>query len=534
LRSGQSLGVGEFADLIPFADWAAQAGLRLIQILPINDTTTNHTWTDSYPYSAISVFALHPLYLRLSALPYPMPADFEAAVTAARLALNPLPAVDYEAVMTAKLGFTRRIYDRHRAAILADPGFRGFVREHGTWVMPYAAFCLLRDRFGTADFSRGGEWGGLDADRLAALADEAGGDWPELAYHVWLQYELDRQLAAAVGHLHELGIVLKGDLPIGVDRRSVDVWIQPQLFNLDAQTGAPPDSFSIKGQNWGFPTYAWEVMKRDGYAWWQARFAHLGRYFDAFRIDHILGFFRIWQVPADQVEGIMGRFDPALPVHLDELMERGIPFDLNRYCRPYLRDHSLAERFGGEVERAKREFLEPCGFDHWKLRDEVATQRRIVERLAPETAPDAPGRVRAEALRDALLDCASEVLLFEVEGSNGTLFHPRCLLQLTRSYQELDGDVKWRLDELYDSYFYHRQEGFWQARGLEKLPAMRRASAMLLCGEDLGMVPGCVPGVMHELGIPSPDLQPMPKAPGFEFLHPAASPLHERREPVHP
>jgi 4-alpha-glucanotransferase len=524
LRSGDSLGVGEFADLKPLADWAARTGLRMIQILPINDTTSCHDWTDSYPYSAISVFALHPLYLRLDALPYPMPAAFGEELAAARAALNPLPAVDYEAVMKAKLRLSRTIYQKHCATILADAGFRAFVAEHREWLLPYGAFCLLRDRHGTADFTRWGDQALYQAETTAALTDERGADWPQLAYHLWLQYELDRQLADAVDHLHQHGLVLKGDLPIGINRLSADAWAQPHLFKLDAQAGAPPDAFATKGQNWGFPTYDWAVMKQDGYAWWRTRFAHLSRYFDAFRIDHILGFFRIWQVPSEQVEGIMGWFDPALPIHLDELRGRGIPFHFNRYCRPYIRDHSLAGRFGSEVERACREFLEPCGSDCWKLRDEVDTQRKIAARLAEETAPEAPQRQRALALREALWDCASEVLFFEVPGSGGTQFHPRCMMQLTRSYQELDGDTRHRLGALYGDYFYSRQEDFWQARGLEKLPAMRRASAMLLCGEDLGMVPHCVPGVMRELGILSLDIQRMPKDPQTPFFHPADAP----------
>jgi 4-alpha-glucanotransferase len=524
LRSAAGLGVGEFADLKPLADWAAVTGLRMIQILPVNDTTAAHAWTDSYPYSAISVFALHPLYLRLDELPYPMPREFAAELAAAREALNPLPEVDYEAVMRSKRQLTRQVYDRHQATLLADPGFRRFYRANRSWLVPYAAFCFLRDREQTADFSRWGEWAAYDPERVGALADESGAEWPELGYHLWLQFELDRQLAAAVRHLRERGIVLKGDLPIGINRQSVDAWMQPRLFNLESQAGAPPDAFSLKGQNWGFPTYDWEAMKADGYAWWRARFAHLSRYFGAFRIDHILGFFRIWQIPNEQVEGIMGWFEPALPIHVDELRSRGIPFDFNRFCRPYIREHSLVDRFGAEVDRVRHEYLEPCGFGYWKLRDGVATQRRIVEVMAAATAPGAPERERYLAIRQALMDCVSEVLLIEVPGSQGTWFHPRCLLHLTQSYQELDDDVKWRLSALHDDYFYRRQEDFWEARGYEKLPAMRQASPMLLCGEDLGMVPACVPGVMAQLGILSLDIQRMPKNPQTAFFNPAEAP----------
>jgi 4-alpha-glucanotransferase len=524
LRSAAGLGVGEFADLKTLADWAQATGLRLIQVLPVNDTTAAHDWTDSYPYSGISGFALHPLYLRLDDLSYPLPPALATQLTAARQRLNPLPDVDYEAVTEMKRRLTREIYQHHQAAVLTDDGIHKFLKVNRDWLLPYAVFCLLRDVHHTADFSRWGEWATCDRTRVDGLLDKAGPQWPDIFYHVWLQYELDRQLLDAARHLHDRGIALKGDLPIGVDRHSVDAWWQPHLFNLTAQAGAPPDAFALKGQNWGFPTYNWAAMQADGYAWWRARFAQLSRYFDAYRIDHILGFFRIWQIPHDQVEGIMGWFEPAIPVTLDELHARGICFDINRFCRPYIREHSLVERFGEQAGLVKDTYLEPCGYDYWKLREEVATQRRIVEVFHALTAVGSPQRDRDADIRDALLDCASEVLLLEAPNSNGSLFHPRCMLQTTRSYQELDEDVKWRLDDLYHDYFHRRQESFWQACGYEKLPLLRAASPMLLCGEDLGMVPDCVPGVLAELGILSLEIQRMPKKPQTDFAHTADAP----------
>jgi 4-alpha-glucanotransferase len=518
LRSSESLGVGEFADLKGLADWAHSVHLKLIQILPINDTTSNHDWRDSYPYSAISVFALHPLYLRIDALELAMPSSFGKELADARQALNALGQVDYEEVMKTKTRLTRAMFNEHRPRILTSAFLRDFIKAN-EWVIPYAAFCLKRDFFGSADFSRWGEWAVYDRARVEAMMDPLHPDWPELAYHIWLQAELDRQLSDAVAHLHSKGLALKGDLPIGINRQSVDAWAAPDLFKMDAQAGAPPDAFAVKGQNWGFPTYHWEVMKRDGYAWWRSRFAQLIRYFDAYRIDHILGFFRIWQVPYDQVEGIMGYFDPALPIHIDEIRARGIHFDFNRYCRPYIRDHFLRDRFGDAVDEAKEHYLDACGSGFWKLRDSVSTQRKILDHFA-----GMPESERNQRLYWALMDSASDVLFFEVPGSNGTLFHPRCTMQTTRSYQELDSDMRWRVEDLYVDYFFSRQEDFWQAQGYEKLPTMRHASPMLLCGEDLGMVPACVPGVLRELGILSLEIQRMPKTSTVEFSHPANAP----------
>ncbi len=516
LRGAKSLGVGEFADLKPLADWADDVGLKLIQILPINDTTSAHDWTDSYPYSAISVFALHPLYLRIDDLKYAMPAAFKKELGAARDLLNPLAQVDYEAVMRVKTQLTRQIFAKHRAAIVAGAAFRKFLDANAEWAVPYAVFCVKRDHYGSADFSRWEEWAVFDRERVHALSDPSQPEWPEIAYHLWLQSELDQQFADAVRYLNGHGIALKGDLPIGIDRQSVDAWSAPHLFKMDAQAGAPPDAFAVKGQNWGFPTYDWEVMQKDDYAWWRSRFAQLSRYFDAYRIDHVLGFFRIWQVPYDHVEGIMGHFDPALPIHIDEIRGRGIDFNYNRFCRPYIREHFLWERFGDGAEYVKSRFLNACGDGCFQLREQVSTQRRIVDYFAGEPSDD--------WIQGGLLDCASDVLFLEVPDSNGTLFHPRCSMQTTFSYRELGSEDRWRVEELYNDYFYRRQEDFWQARGYEKLPAMRKASPMLLCGEDLGMVPACVPGVLKQLGILSLEIQRMPKTHETEFFNPQDAP----------
>ena len=215
----------------------------------------------------------------------------------------------------------------------------------------------------------------------------------------------------------------------------------------------------------------------------------------------------------------MGYFDPAMPIHIDDIRKRGIDFDYNRFCRPYIREHSLRERFGDAVQEVKDHYLNDSGEGYWHLRESVATQRRIVDHFAKLHQNG-----HNDWIREGLLDCASDVIFFEVPGSFGTRFHPRCSMQMTKSYQELPEETRWRIEELYNDYFYRRQEDFWQARGYEKLPAMRRASPMLLCGEDLGMVPQCVPGVLKELGILSLEIQRMPKSSDVEFFNPAHAP----------
>ena len=511
LRSAAGCGVGEFADLKAMSDWAATRGLKMLQILPINDTTSSRTWTDSYPYSAISVFALHPLYLRLDAMSHP-PLDV-AALAADRNRLNALKEVDYEAVMAVKWRVTREIFDKHHDAILRDQAFLDFLKRNRDWVLDYAVFSVKRDEHGTADFSKWGECAVYDPKKAESLAIST-----EAMYFIWLQYELDRQLADAVAHLRSVGVALKGDLPIGVDRDSVDAWVSPHLFKMAAQAGAPPDPFAVKGQNWGFPTYHWDEMKKDGYAWWRARFAKLSRYFDAYRIDHILGFFRIWQVPQEHIEGIMGWFDPALPIKESEFAERGITFDRTRLCQPFIFGHNLARKFGDFADRVRQEFLVDQGLGCYGMKPEFSTQRKIADHIASLESGDWANQ---DWLRDGLLDLVAEVLFLEAKPGE---FHPRMSMEDTDSFKGFDWETQNRLRQLYVDYFFRRQEGFWEAQAMEKLPAMRSASDMLLCGEDLGMIPACVPGVMRTLGILSLEIQRWPKDSVKEFGHPAQMP----------
>lgn len=520
LRSEDGLGTGEFADLKAFGDWAARAGFSLIQILPVNDTTACHDWRDSYPYSAISTFALHPIYLRLEEISVSLTKTELRDLSEARESLNPLPQIDHPSVMRVKMELLHRIFRRNVRLLMDREDVRDFLAENRHWLRSYSAFCLLRDRSGTADHS---QWENSQAspEIIARLEEE---DPSGFFFHQWLQFELDRQLRDAVRHLHQLGIRLKGDLPIGIDRRSADAWAMPHLFHMDRQAGAPPDAFAEKGQNWGFPTYHWENMAADGFSWWKSRFTHLSRYFDAFRIDHILGFFRIWQIPCDQIDGIMGSFEPSLPVSIGEIRARGIPFEIPRFCRPGLREPILRELLGDAFEEVRRDYLEPNGRGGWRLQEHVATQRDIDVHFARQIHDSESASLRSSRIRQVLMDLAANVLFFEVPDSKGTLFHPRCQLHETHAFQDLDPDTQRLLKQLHDDYFYQRHNDFWQTKGYEKLPAMRRASSMLLCGEDLGMVPDCVPGVMRELGILSLEIQRMPKSAHESYAHPAHSP----------
>jgi len=540
LRSANGLGVGEFADLQLLADWAARTGLQLLQILPINDTTASHTLTDSYPYAAISVFALHPQFVHLEGIAALK--DKKAAKELARLKaeLNARDFVDYEPMMAAKWKFLQLLYRQEKKAFLADAGYREFFASQAGWLVPYAAFSALRDRFGTADFQ---QWPAefRSPRGLTELTAETAPDYDDYGLFFFTQFHLDRQLRAAVAHARAQGVVLKGDLPIGIYRHSVDAWTQPELYHLDRQAGAPPDDFSATGQNWRFPTYNWARMAEDGYAWWKQRLGHLSRYFDALRIDHILGFFRIWEMPINSVEGLLGHFAPALPLHRHDIERRLGWFDYSRLCEPYVRWHMLQEIFQGEAQTVFNEYMYDASFGRIHLKEHVDSQRKIEAYLSEKL------RVKSEELKigedpltlnyqllteikdyyawlqKGLFQLVNEVL-FVPAGDD--FYHPRITLNKSYSFRELESaeDRRRLYDDIYLDFFFHRHEEFWRQQGLVKLPPVRYATTMLICGEDLGMVPASVPGVLRELGILGLHVQRMPANPATEFGHPDAAP----------
>jgi 4-alpha-glucanotransferase len=522
LRSETGLGVGEFNDLKLLVDWAVKTGLSVVQVLPINDTTATHTWVDSYPYAAISVFALHPQYLHLESIAKLKDKKAAAELASLREELNAKDFVDYEPVMNAKWKFLKLLYQQEKAKFLADPAFHKFKAEQGSWLVPYAAFSGLRDRFGTADFHAWPqEFRAPHA--LEQLVDEHGPHFDEFGLHFFTQFHLDKQLTAAVNYGRERHVVLKGDLPIGIYRHSVDAWTQPELYHMDQQAGAPPDDFSTTGQNWRFPTYNWERMAEDNYAWWKQRLSHLARYFDMLRIDHILGFFRIWEMPADSVEGLLGHFSPALPLHRDEIQRRLGWFDYGRLCVPYIRWHLLERTFGADAQAVFDEFMVADEYGAIQLRPQVASQRQIEAYIDEQIKLHPEREAFLLRVRPGLYHFVNEVL-FVPAGND--LYHPRITINKSDSFKELDGDdTKRRLyDDIYVDYFFRRHEDFWREQGLVKLPPVRYATNMLIAGEDLGMVPASVPGVMKQLGMLGLNIQRMPASPKSEFGHPADAP----------
>lgn len=517
LRTRKSAGIGDFGDLKTMIDFVASTGQKVLQLLPINDTTITHTWTDSYPYSCISVFAIHPQYANLHALPELKDAKARAEAEKTRAELNALDKIDYEKVNDFKINYLRQIFNQEGEKMMKTAEYKAFFQDTKQWLVPYAQYSYLRDKNGTADFNQWPDHQVWDEAERKALADPKTAAYKNVAFFYFVQFVLDRQMQEAHEHAKAKGVILKGDIPIGVNRNGCDVWMEPKYFNLNGQAGAPPDDFSANGQNWGFPTYNWFEMLKDGCQWWNRRFKNMARYFDAYRIDHVLGFFRIWEIPVHSVHGLLGQFAPALAMSREEIESYGLHFQEDRFTRPFITDWVLDRVFHERAGEVKEKYLDRLDDERYQMKPEVDTQRKVEALFADVTDE------KELWLRDGLYALISDVL-FVRDHTNPGVFHPRISAQLDFIYESLYDNDKAAFNRLYNDYFYRRNNQFWYQEAMKKLPKLVQATRMLVCAEDLGMVPDCVPWVMDELKILSLELQSMPKDPSVKFGHLSRNP----------
>lgn len=510
LRTRGSFGVGDFGDLKMMIDWVAETHQKVLQVLPINDTTSTHTWTDSYPYSCISIFAIHPQFADLRQLPAVADKEKAAAFEALREELNQLPQIDYERVNNAKIEYLRVIFEQEGGEVLKSAGFKAFLKESAHWLVPYAQYCHLRDTYGNVDFNtwKGHEvWHEKDRETLLNARTK---EYKEVAFYYYVQYVLHVQMRAAHEYAMARGVILKGDIPIGVNRKGCDVWHEPHYFNLNLQAGAPPDSFSVNGQNWGFPTYNWARMLEDGCQWWLRRFQNMSKYFDAYRIDHVLGFFRIWATPTTCVHALQGQFAPSLAMTREEIESYGLHFQEKLFTTPFIARWVVDRVFGPHADAVVEKYLNHEHDDIFSLKPEYDTERKIEAAFVGKDGADDVW------VRDGLYALASDVL-FVRDINDSNKFHPRITAQLNFMYEALVDSDKEKFNRLYNNYYYRRNNNFWYNEAMKKLPVLVQATRMLVCAEDLGMVPDCVAWVMNELRILSLELQQMPKDPSVRF-----------------
>ncbi len=505
LRTKNSWGIGDFGDLSLLTQWAEKTGQKVLQLLPVNDTTLTHSWRDSYPYNAVSVYALHPIYADLNALPV----QISVMDRFKRNSLNKLPQIDYEKTLELKLTYLRKAFEKEGKSVLQSTEFKQFLVQQLHWLPSYAMFCVLRDKYGTPDFHNWPQHSRFSYRSVVNFCRENAPDYPAVSFWYYVQFTLHKQLLKAANEARQKGILLKGDIPIGISPFSVEAWAETKLFHLNAQAGAPPDDFSATGQNWGFPTYNWEEMAKDNYRWWRRRFTHMAAYFDAYRIDHVLGFFRIWEIPTHSVEGLLGHFSPALPMDATEVGRFGLTFR-TEFLRPRLSEQYIEKVCADLAPLIKRTYLVPAENGFYKLRAEYDTQRKV-EQALPNDEHEQTTRIKK-----ALFTLISNVLFVE-DPKNPLTFHPRIAALTDGYFAELSPEDQHAYRNLYNDYFYRRHNHFWAEKAMEKLPALTQATRLLACAEDLGMIPACVPDVMRKLQLLSLEIERMPKAVGASF-----------------
>ena len=505
LRSEHSFGVGDFGDLRRLVDWAVATGMKFIQVLPVNDTSVSHTWSDSYPYNIVSAFALHPQYLDLEALGTLKQKARMTAYRRQQQELNALGYSDYEAVERVKGAYVEELFAERGKSVLESKEFKAWFDENQDWLEPYA------------------RWSAGKANHTSLTSDSSESIPSSISRIYYIQYNLHLQLKAVADYAREKGVVIKGDVPIGVNRDSVETALHPKLFHLKAQTGAPPDAFSQNGQNWGFPTYNWSdnrKVKSDKWSlveWFHRRLRWMEQYFDAIRIDHVLGFFRIWEIPDDAVFGLMGHFSPALPMTVGEIEYFGLSFRKDLFTRPFINDRVLDRLFGIHAAYVKEHFLIPRSYGLYDLKAEYDTQKKV------RACFEGKGDENSLWIRDGLYRLISGVLFLE-DPEQPEMYHPRIGVYNEPVYDALTADEKDAFMRLYNNYYYQRHNFFWGNNALKRLTEIFGTTRMLCCAEDLGMLPDCVQPVLDQLRILTLEIQSMPKESGFEFTHLDANP----------
>ena len=365
LRSKGSFGVGDFGDLKMMVDWANKTNMRVIQVLPINDTNMTGTWQDSYPYNSISIYALHPQYTDFRQLPEIKDEKLKNKFEQLRQELNALPQIDYERMFAAKMDYLHILFDQEWKRVKATKDYKQFFDDNKDWLVPYAQFCVNRDKYGTADFN---QWP-KESSKFKVQSSKS------LDFWYFVQYNLDKQMQSAHEYARQHRVILKGDIPIGISRDGVEAWVEPKYFNLNGQAGAPPDPFSADGQNWGFPTYNWDEMLKDDCAWWVRRFRKMAQYFDAYRIDHVLGFFRIWEIPVPEKSGLMGQFSPALGLSKEEIDAYGVNFNDGLFLVDHKRNDRWHPRIAVQYQQAYEELDEGQKYNFNRLYNDYFYRR---------------------------------------------------------------------------------------------------------------------------------------------------------------
>ena len=476
LRSKKSCGIGEFSDLPLLGDWCVKSGLELIQILPVNDTGYQES-----PYSALSAFALHPIFINLENIKESKP--FLKEISSLRKEYESHKRVQFASVLTAKLDILKKIYNENIKSVKSDKIIESWVIKN-PWVKNYALFSTLRAENDLSSWNAWKKFSNPTETELKKL-------WSEKSdknyFHVWIQFHLESQLVKAVKKLDDMGVSLKGDIPILMNEDSCDVWANRSYFNLKLSAGAPPDMFSAEGQNWGFPIYNWDNLKQDDYSWWRNRLKQAAKFYHAYRIDHVLGFFRIWNIPFTMQTGSMGYFNPSAYISRKDLNKMGLDEGRIRWLsKPHIFETELHDHLGTETESIIDLCLDRIGSENlFLLNDKFSSEKHMYQSDISENA------------KSFLSGQLKNITLIEIDEETFSL---SWTYRDSRGYHSLNQWEKEKIEEI-SANCGAKAERIWEENALSLLSFMKDTTDMLVCAEDLGAVPDCVPSVLQKLGI---------------------------------
>lgn len=509
IRTKNDMGVGDFVEMRKAIDWCSLTRQNILQILPVNDTTMTGSWHDSYPYNANSTYALHPIYIGIGELGELSDKILQSNLIRQAQKLNALAELDYEKVCKLKERYTRALYEQDGITTLESDKYKEWFIANKDWLVPYAVYRSLMRSHNNSDPSTWGEMAVYNEDKATRYFHE---QRKETGYHCYIQYHLAAQLTRTLEYAHTKGVAIKGDIPIGIASNSVDAWVNPKLYNLGCQAGAPPDAFATEGQNWGFPTYNWEAMSKDGYSWWKSRLGKMSEYFDAYRIDHVLGFFRIWEIPCGALHGLLGYFNPALPLTPLEMKESfGFKPFPHLLAIPHITRNMAADAFGDECDNIINLYFEEDKNGNLSFKPDFDTQLKIRD------------NVEDKKVCGKLMKFLDNVLFIKDPYSDNR-WHPRIDAQKTELYTTLSENERIAYDNLYYNFFYVRHNDFWRTKAMEKLPTLTDSTGMLACAEDLGMIPASVAPTLKQLRVLTLEIERMPKEYGVEKGDPAKYP----------
>ncbi|OHT06147.1 4-alpha-glucanotransferase DPE2 [Tritrichomonas foetus] len=550
LRSSESCGIGQYSDIIGLVDFCNKIGASMIQLLPIFDTTDQGGWEDSYPYKQMSAFALHPIYINLLDVIPNTPQTIIDDINETKWDLEQKPSCDYPTIYSYKMRVLRRIFDDIISNKLeSNIQFTEFLEREKEWLMPYALHCFFKDKYRTANFKKWPEYSKSISKR--EVVTECAKYKDKLMFTYWVQFICDKQFKKSRDYAIEHKVILKGDLPIGVNKYSVDCWAYPDNFRQHESAGAPPDDFAQNGQNWDFPTYDWTFMESDNYSWWRSRLARIASLYQAIRIDHVLGFYRIWEIPRSTcVTGMLGHYYPCNPISKIDLDVRNLK-NLKRYLKPHINDHILKEKFGDDSDFIKETFLntrevtsntfetaqnnnnqnlhqnEQIAVKYeqvYDFNDVCNTEKKLIEYMDEVFKNHIYLADRRKSIENKLIQLMDNVLLIEdderpgiyhvrtnvdvesIESTpNGTIVHP------STSWLELPENERKAFKKLHDYFAFERQNDLWLGKAGEKINVLKNTTNMLICAEDLGQLTDSINYHLSQTGLLNLRVQRMSK-----------------------